>query len=263
MARHWFWMEILWYPEYEWRNNPAAKEVYIVALQEFFALIYLQFGLYPDVIWVPISSTIIHPPSLLRFLLDPLDDIIRGDFVCFYSGLKDKYISKLVWIVEVYVDIWWLIWMLNVELVLVDSIGKLTRGIMVLWSRVSGKVWICLRVIWDTNRCSTFEVCHKYISFVEGYYKYLCSWVDCRWFVVHWPNLLDSFHTFEFDYAQYSLMIFRDHINHVDSFGLFWFGYSRVLIAILVLSPIKDTLISAVLFIFDITYKNAKTGYLK
>ena len=105
MARHWFWMEMLWYPEYEWRNNSAAREVYIVALQEFFALIYPQFGLYPDVTWVPISSTIIHPPPLFRFLLDPLDDIIRGDSVCFYLGLKDKYISKLVWIIEVYVDI--------------------------------------------------------------------------------------------------------------------------------------------------------------
>ena len=55
---------------------------------------------------------------------------------------------------EVNVGILWIIWMLNVDLFLVDSIGKLSRSMVELWSSVSEIMYILCRVILDANHSS-------------------------------------------------------------------------------------------------------------
>ena len=175
---------------------------------------------------------------------------------CIHSGLDGRYSSQLVGMGEVYVEMLWLIGILKVDLLFVDSIGKLSRGNVVLWSKVSGIIYILHRFIGDANYYLWLDVCRTYIYFVEGEYKNLCCWVDCMWFFVHYPSLLDDRNRVDCDCAQYIVLIVRDHNNHVDGFGLFWLGKSILLFAIFDLSPIKDPVISAVSFMLEISDKN-------
>ena len=165
---------MLCYSEYKCRNNTAAREAYILAPYELIALICPKFGLNPEMIWVPSFSAIIHPPPLLQYPLAPSDDIMRGTSVykwwirgsvlilcfvfrvsyCIHSGLDDKYSSQLFGMGDCFVGILWLIWILNVNLVLVDSTWKLSRDMVELWSSVSKIICIFRRIILDANHCS-------------------------------------------------------------------------------------------------------------
>ena len=158
---------MLWYSEYKCKNHTATREPIISALYEFIVLIFPKFGLNSDTIWVPFFIISIHPPPLCRSPLDPSDDIIREASVCkwwtrgsvsrlcfvfrvscfIHSGLDDNHSSQVSGIREVYVGMLWLIWMLKVVLFLVDSMGKLSRGIVEQWSNAYKLLCTLRRVI--------------------------------------------------------------------------------------------------------------------
>ena len=114
-----------------------------------------------------------------------------------------------------------------------EAVVKRVRNIISSSSR--DLRWESLLIVWSLS--DTY-------FFFEGEYKYLCCWVDCKWCVVQCHSLLNERNIFEFSCVQYSLVMIRDHVDHVYLFSLFWLYNSILLFASFFVNPTWILLLS-------------------